>query len=461
MMLCLASCKEEEVLFSDEADFSSIQIQKFDYGSRSGRGQIYQGAYSVNKDTIYFDVTYFPDQEAPTYSDWQILATLPSGALVSPGLAGVRDLSEPLMVSVAAPDGHTFTDYVLRLRIYEIPFGELEKGFGRYSQLFELTKDQLGGWTDGAQRACAVVGDELIVSNMNNPFLVYNKLTGAKIEKSIPMPAGETFYDICTDKDGLLIATTFVTFSASTTPVLKVYRWVNGTGQAPELFYELPTSKISATGSHGIGLKISVCGSTMGDAQMMFDVDGRGSSDDRAVRVSIVNGVPSADVDVFSTGVGTVWSGKAIAMSETQRSPYVAAMLGFPPKIGYSGSNGSKLFVVDTNNSNFLNKIIGNATYFEFNHSKYLALSTISWPGNYRLLIFCLDDPSLIEVGKDEPEKFALLNPFVAEPGFTSAGDAGSIAVQISEDGKTAWLYMLGMNTGILAYEFTIIGASS
>ncbi|SHF39281.1 hypothetical protein SAMN05444274_10550 [Mariniphaga anaerophila] len=461
LLAFLFSCQEEEVLYSNKAEFASIQIQKFDYGSLSGRGQIYQGVYSENKDTVYFDVTYYPDQEAPTFTDWQISAALPSGAKLIPSVTGVKDLTEPVDVSIVAPDGKTTAECALVLKIYQVPFAELERGFGRYEKLFELTKDELGGWTSGKQRACAVVGDELIVNALDGPLLVYNKLTGEKIEKTIPMPEGESFYEIFADEDGVLLATTFVSFSASTTPTLKIYRWINGLAEAPEIYYELPTSKIPATGNHGIGLKASIWGSTSGDAQIMLDIDGRGSADDRAVRISVSGGVPSEEIEVFNTGIGTVWSGKAVAMSKTGRTPYVAAMLGFPPKIAYSGKAGTTPFVTDPANSNFFNKIIGNATYFEFNHSKYLALTTASWPGNFRLLIFCLDDPALIGAGKADAEKYAKLNPLVEDAVFLSAGDAGDIAVQVQDDGKTALVYVLGMNTGVFAYELTNIGTSS
>ncbi|MCK9414869.1 MAG: hypothetical protein M0Q53_21420, partial [Prolixibacteraceae bacterium] len=131
VLVLFNACSQDEVSFSNtDYLFSAIQIQKFDYEQRLSVGKIYQGKYSEDKDTIYFDVTYFPDETAPTYQDWSIQGSLPQGAKVTPGLSGVADLSEPMNLSVSAPDGITKTDVVLKVRIYQVPYGELEKGFG-------------------------------------------------------------------------------------------------------------------------------------------------------------------------------------------------------------------------------------------------------------------------------------------------------------------------------------------
>src|SRR5690606_24599857 len=80
--LLLQACKEQVVTFSDaNAKFQAIQIQKFDYENSRGLGPIYKGEYNAKGDTVYFRVTYYPDEQAPTATDWQIQGSLAQGVL--------------------------------------------------------------------------------------------------------------------------------------------------------------------------------------------------------------------------------------------------------------------------------------------------------------------------------------------------------------------------------------------
>lgn len=462
--LFLSCEKEQTVEFSDSTTIKSIQAQKFDYTNKIGVGKIYMGEYSPDKDTIYFDVTYYPDEVAPTYEDWQIVATLPSGAIIEPQVGGIKDMSEPYLITVTAPDGSTSSQVTLKMRIYEVPFGELDKGFGRYKKLFELSSSELGGWSAGNQNSFTVIEDELIVNNGNNSFLVYDKFTGEKIEKTIPKPDNISFRSVFSDEDDILLATSSTVYSDGNPNTLNIYRWKNGLNNDPELFISLPTSSItSAPGNHIIGITASIFGSTNGDAQIMLDINGQGSPDTRVLRIPIENGKPNLDnVDVFSSGVATTWGGKAAPMSAVSRNPYLSATLGFPPKMVHVDESGiSRFFNIDPNTSNFLNKIISNFHYFEFNNSKYVAITTINWPGDIRLLIFNLDDASLVDIDKSKSDNYNLFNPFMEEASFTSQGDAGDLTVQVQPDGKTALVYVLQVDTGILCYELTNVGTSS
>ncbi|MCE5224811.1 MAG: DUF5018 domain-containing protein [Porphyromonadaceae bacterium] len=468
VLVLFNACSQDEVSFSNtDYLFSAIQIQKFDYEQRLSVGKIYQGKYSEDKDTIYFDVTYFPDETAPTYQDWSIQGSLPQGAKVTPGLSGVADLSEPMNLSVSAPDGITKTDVVLKVRIYQVPYGELEKGFGRCNKLWELSGEQMGGWVQHAQTSLAVVGDELIVNNDAGAFLVYDKRTGAKKNKLVPVPAGNTDYlfAIAVDNNEVLHAVTFI--NANSGDKFKVYRWSNGLDHEPELFYEVSGSDLSIGSDAGMGRTLSICGDTHGNAQLMVALDGYGNLENRIVRIPVVNGVPAKVPDVFSSAsINCSWRGKAIAASATGKSPYFAVSLGNPRGMGYYDATGEHLFDTNSANSNFLNKVaVSGAYYFEFNHSKYLAAGTCSWPGVLRMLIFSVDDPTLIPTNKNENfDNYSILNPFsdnwtlLSETNDNASGD---ITVQVQKDGKTALVYMLDTNTGIMAYELTNVGASS
>ncbi len=461
------ACSEDEVTFnSTENEFISVQIQKFDYGQRIGVGTIYQGHYSENKDTIYFDVTYFPDETAPTYQDWQMQGTLYQGTTASPALGGIKDLKDPLHYTITAPDGKTKSEVVLVTRIYEVPYGELEHGFGRYNKLWNKTAAELGGWVANNQTSLAVVGDEIIVNNRSSDFLVYDKRTGEKKDKLVPVPAGNTslLLAIATDSKEILHAATYLDAHTAGAK-FRIYRWTNGLDEVPEIFFELSAEDIPTTRSTGMGRSVSICGDTHGDAQIMVALDGEGQSENRIVRISVVGGVPTVVPDIFEAPITWTWRGKGVATSPSGRNPYFATSLGSPFGLTYYDNTGVYSFVTAASGSNFLNKIaVTGAYYFEFNHAQYLAASTVSWSSDLRMLIFNIDDPSIIPTSKaDNVDTYSILNPFSENWDFlgaTNGNGTGDITVQVQQDGKSALVYMLDTNSGILAYELTNVGAS-
>ncbi|MGN0021583.1 MAG: DUF5018 domain-containing protein [Sphingobacterium hotanense] len=455
--LLLQACKEQVVTFSDaNAKFQAIQIQKFDYENSRGLGPIYKGEYNAKGDTVYFRVTYYPDEQAPTATDWQIQGSLAQGVLVRPALAGVRDLTEPLNVELTASDGISKSNVVLKLLIYQIEYGELDYGFGRYSKLFEKNAATLGLTADN-QRNLAVVDDYIVVGNGTSDLLVYDKMTGEKNSLKIPKPAGLNVWSVFADDDGVLHASNGVNFSATSTGTLTIYRWNNGINSAPELFYQMNTSGLAVSGASYIS-NAAIKGSSGKEAQIMFDIDGRGRAENKALRLTVSGGKVQNAPDLFTKPVTSVWNGKVVPMSSTNRTPFVAAMLGFPPNMGVQSNSGVSMFNVNAGNSNFLNMLIGGLHYFEFNNAKYLAVSTVNWGADYRLLIFNMDDLSLVESTKDNAVEYASFNVFSEDLLMKNVASAGDVTVQVQPDGKTALVYVLGAQSGIAAYQLTIIG---
>lgn len=462
-LLQFFSCAEEQrVEFSNDTTIQSIQVQKFDYISKIGVGKIYQGVYSSNKDTIYFDVTYYPDETPPSYEDWQIVATLPPGARITPGLSGIKNMENPLTYKIIAADGKTTSEVVLKMRIYEIPFGELEHGFGRYYKLWNKKADELGGWTSNNQTTLAVIGDELIVNNRNNDLLVYDKITGTKKDKLVPLLEvdGKTdiIFAITVDNNSMLHGASFVNLK-NEDAIFRIYRWNNGLDQVPEIFFELKHEDIKPTINTGIGRSISIFGDTHKYAQIMVALDGEGTQDNRIARIAVENGTPRL-AEIFNESTMTwPWRAKGIPVSETSRIPYFAMHLGAPMNLVYHHTTGTYKFVTAANKSNFLNKLASGAYYFEFNNAKYLAVSTASWSNDLRLLIFNVDDPTLIPTDKStDPNTYNILNPFCQDWDFQGAvngNGTGDVTVQVAEDGKSAYVYMLDTNSGILGYKLT------
>lgn len=456
-LLSFNSCKQQEVKFSSEnAKFQAIQIQKFDYQNSRGSGAIYQGQYNEAGDTVYFHVTYYPDETAPTFTDWQIQATLPTGVMVQPSLSSVQDLTHPKTYEITASDGVVKKQVVLKLLIYEVEYGDLEYGFGRYSKLFEKKAAELG-LTANFQRSIAVSGDYLIVSNGANNLLVFDKRTGLKKDMVIPKPAKFNIWSVFVDDDGVLLATNNTNFSATSVGTVSIYRWKDGLDKEPELFHQFTSAGINLSGA-GFISNAAIKGSTAKDASIMFDVDGRGRAENKAIRIAITDGKADPTLDVFNKPVNSVWNGKVVPMSSKARIPFVGATLGFPPSMGVQSNTGIGMFTVDAAKSNFLNMIIAGLHYFEFNNAKYLASATSNWAGDYRLLIFNMDDLSLVSSTKANAAEFEAFNPFSEDLLFKNVASAGDVTVQVQPDGKTALVYVLAAQSGIAAYELTIIG---
>ncbi len=457
LFLFLQACKEQDVKFSSSnAKFQAIQIQKFDYENSRGLGTVYKGEYNEAGDTVYFHVTYFPDETAPSATDWQIQGSLAQGVLVRPALGGVKDLSQPLNLEITASDGVTKSNVVLKLLIYQIEYGDLDYGFGRYNKLFEKNAATLGLTADH-QRNFAVVDDYLVVGNGMSDLLVFNKRTGEKSSTKIQKPADLNVWSVFTDEDGILHASNGVNFSGTSAGTLSIYRWKNGINAAPELFHQMSTAGIAVSGASYIS-NAAIKGSSSKDAQIMFDIDGRGRGENKALRLAVVAGKVEGAADIFTKPVNSVWNGKVVPMSSTSRAPFVGAMLGFPPSMGVQSNSGVSMFTVNAANSNFLNMLIGGLHYFEFNHAKYLAVSTVNWGSDYRLLIFNMDDLSLVASSKENASEYESFNVFSEDLLMKNVASAGDVTVQVQPDGKTALVYVLGVQSGIAAYELTIVG---
>lgn len=453
-LLCLWSCKEDEVFFSPENNtFQSIQIQKFDYVTSNGVGKIYQGVYSPNGDTIYFHVTHYPDESAATSGDWKIQGSLAQGARVEPSLSGIHDFSEEKKYRILASDGITEKEIVLELLIYEVDYGELEYGFGRYNKLFENDVMELGISADADR--IAINGDYLIVADGSAPFHVLEKRTGRKADVTISMPSGFTAASIFTDDTGVFHASNRASFSPSGTDKLKVYRWTDGLTENPELIADFDISSLPNSGWIS---RAAIKGSSRGDAQIMFEV---GSADGTAssIRATTENGFISPNLEVFDKVLNSTWNSKVIPLSARDRHPFISVNMGFPAAMVYQGSSGTFQFDVDAAKTNIYNFIISGAYHFEFNGANYLLASTVSWDSEYNLLIFNLDDPTMIPSNKDSPAEFEEFNPFVESLNITDVTNTGDVTAQVSDDGQKALIYVLSPGSGIAAFELTIIGS--
>lgn len=452
-LLGMWSCKEDRVNYATEnTAFQNIQIQKFDYLNLNGTGKIYQGLYSPNEDTLYFHITHFPDEEAATFTDWKIQGTILQGARVEPSISGIQDFTQPKSFSVIASDGINRKEVVVKLLIYQIDYGELEHGFGRYKKLFEKNTAALG--ISEAATKIAVVENYLVLNNGSSALQVLDKLTGNKVNLQVKMPVGFQVNSLFTDDEGLLLAANYASFSPTSSAPLHIYRWTNGLEQAPELLASVNLSAIPNTGWIS---RIALKGSSRADAQLLLEI-GSATATTNAAALTIIGGKVDPVLKVFNKVVSSTWNSKVLPMSNNKYQPFLAVGMGFPAALAYQDGNGTKLFEINSANSNFYNFLIAGAYYFEFNGAKYLLASSVNWASEYKVLIFNVDDPSLISEGKSNAAAYALLNPFEEFVNLKDQTNTGEVTAQVAANGKSAFIYVLSPGSGIAAYELTNIG---
>jgi hypothetical protein len=100
-----SSCrKADPIMLKQQKALSDI------YATIDGRGgeRLFDAVYSVNNDTIYFNIPYYYPVDSDKESDLTriiLRATIPAEATVSPALGTLVDLTKPLTITVRAGNG--------------------------------------------------------------------------------------------------------------------------------------------------------------------------------------------------------------------------------------------------------------------------------------------------------------------------------------------------------------------
>lgn len=119
------------------------------------------------------------------------------------------------------------------------------------------------------------------------------------------------------------------------------------------------------------------------------------------------------------------------------------------------------LFETNENSSAFYNNTVYSIAYGEFNHAKYMFAASGNWAYQTKLLGFDVTNPSLIPIDKNDDAYYKKFNVFTSLPNILqfAKGDnenaTGDVAVKMSDDGNSMYVYMLVTDAGIMAYELT------
>lgn len=550
------SChKADEVKLGDKSAVLDMTAQLFN----SASDKVWQGILSANQDSIYFDIPYYLSDTVaikPDLTKMILRANLPSGAVVTPELGGLKDLSKPYPVTVQAGNG-TQHAYVILARLlksdkkemtgFSIPslelkginastdtiklivppkfdqnllkhvvpsftlspwasvspgMGEpqdftknvvytvtaldgststitvvqsypkvLEYGFGLTYLMWQKDSDA-AGFTRGLDCGLAVCGDKLIVARRNLAFSIYNKLTGQLLSEHVNIQGtdadgvGGIIFGIDTDDRDNLLAVNF-TRIANAGNILKIFRWKDGLSNPPEVILQLPVTHFASETNRGIdlGRSIKIAGDIDGNAQIMVSMGGNGTDENRSLKFSVKNGVITNAANpeiVAGEGVKYKWRGKSIPVAASDNTPYFVLSVGTDKGLVYMDENRKAfLFETNENSSAFYNNTVYSIAYGEFNHAKYMFAASGNWAYQTKLLGFDVTNPSLIPIDKNDDAYYKKFNVFTSLPNILqfAKGDnenaTGDIAVKMSDDGNSIYVYMLVTDAGIMAYELT------
>lgn len=107
-----SSCqKADNIVPKQQSALSDI------YATTDGKGgeRLFDAIYSVNKDTIYFNIPYYYPVDSDKESDLTkmiLRATIPTDAKVTPALGTLMDLTKPFTLTITAGNGEV-TKYVI------------------------------------------------------------------------------------------------------------------------------------------------------------------------------------------------------------------------------------------------------------------------------------------------------------------------------------------------------------
>lgn len=356
-------------------------------------------------------------------------------ATVTPSLDEPQDFGQEIIYTVKADDGSSTTYTVKHKLEYE------DYGIGYTRLMWQLSRASLGFTAEHNESGIAAWGDYMVINDKTSPIRCYNKVTGAFV-KTLDMTGfdGNMCLQVFTDSKGRLFATNYAGQWGGTS--LKFFTWDNIDAPA-EKFYEM--SSISTSLQYG--RKVSMVGDFDDHAYIYVTV----SNSKTILRYEIKNGqVLDGQPVTTQFGGSHNWNAlcKIAPVSEATPDEFYMMDAGYS-EVGYviDGQWTTDLEAMKTNFSSYGYPI--DICYVEFNNAKYLYVLMSNWGWSYWGLLYDVTSrPTLTRVWKG----------VTYIPGdVTNPNSTGGITCEVSEDGKSMFMYMMGTNNGVIKYELTSI----
>jgi len=359
-------------------------------------------------------------------------SSIPSGSQI--------DLSEPVALTVTGVDGST-KDYTLVAQMPE----KLDYGMGITKMLWNKPGSEFG-FGAHIETGLAVSGDYLVITTRSRPsvYKIYDRYTG-EFQGEMSTPDFWSF-QVTNDDAGHLLGATFTLPGKD----FLVYKWEDPFSD-PEPFIEFTTTDTQ------LGRSVNIKGDLDGDAVIMATV----SASNRIAKWIVEDGVLQNQTPEFITYEDVVdgpWPNLVDAqpISAERDADY---FINYAEEIAYVNGETNRRVYSFSDETAVVGTYHAPTDYFTLNGANYLAIVEYSkGTSGARASIFDVTDPSQIGTASSDPgfDEFKVFTSVDVTPANPSNPNGTSdVEVVVSEDGETAWLYLLLTNGGVLAYELT------
>ncbi|MDD2512278.1 MAG: DUF5018 domain-containing protein [Proteiniphilum sp.] len=382
----------------------------------------------------------------------QVLAELSisHGATIIPDpRTTAQNYDEDVMLTVTAQNGSDKAIYTVRKDVpNKVELG-MRTGSGKVLWSKKIQTD-LGISTLHLTTSLAVTKDYVVVNTRNEPGMLLDRKTGAKVGTMPNMGSivgGLTnFFATADDGDNILISNL-----APNAGTYKVWR-INGVNGTPELYIDW-----AASGSTAIGRKLSIKGSLDGDAIITAALMGDAKS---FARWQVKGGVLQSQTPqiIAIPEIGGAWWNNADVVATNPSDPtgdYFVSYYALPRKFAWvDGKNNTFKALGPEISGNWVQNA---ADYTVFNRNPYAASNSVNsftWGSDDKIYLFDASSTATFS----EPIWTAPIGTYGGKDnGGQNGNGTGDVILKVSNDGYYMYLYFMFTNGCVVCVQYDCI----
>lgn len=376
--------------------------------------------------------------------------TISHGATISPDpTTTALNYDQDIAVTVTAQNGVDKVVYTVRK---DVP-NKVDRGMRNGSAKILWTKklqSDLGITTLHNTTSLAVTKDYVVVNTRNEPGMLLDRKTGAKVgtmPNMGPIQGGLTnFFATADDGDNILISNL-----APNAGTYKVWR-INGINGTPELYIDW-----SASGSTAIGRKLSVKGNLDGDAMITATLMGSAMS---YARWQVKDGVLLSQTPeiIAINGIEGAWNNNADVVATNPSDPtadYFISYYAAPRKFAWVNGKTNTIMAQGPEISG--NWIQNAADYTVFNGNPYsvnMSINSFTWGSDDKVY---LHDANAVTTFTEPIWTTPIGTYGGKDNGGTNANGTGDVILKVSSDGYYMYLYFMFTNGCVVCVQYDCI----
>lgn len=370
------------------------------------------------------------------------------GATISPDPRTIAiDYDEEVKLTVTAQNGVDKTIYTVRK---DVP-NKVDRGMRNGSAKILWTKklqSDLGITTLHNTTSLAVTKDYVVLNTRNEPGLILDRKTGAKIGTMPNMGSIQggltNFFATADDGDNILISNL-----APNAGTYKVWR-INGVNGTPELYIDWTTSP-------SIGRKLSVKGSLDGDAIITAAIMGDART---FARWQVKDGVLLSQTPeiVAISGIDAAWWNNADVVATNPSDPtadYFVSYYAAPRKFAWVDGKTNTVKALGPEISS--NWIQNAADYTVFNGNPYavnMSINSFTWGSDDKVY---LHDAGAVTTFTEPIWTTPIGTYGGKDNGGQNANGTGDAILKVSSDGYYMYLYFMFTNGAVVCVQYDCI----